>query len=42
MQFSSLGHEDDSEYNDDGFVEISELLAMQDAFVFGKESFNIV
>ncbi len=35
--FDSLDGKGDDEYNDIGFVKISEICAMQDAFLFGTE-----
>ena len=39
MEFRSFDGEYESEYNDIGFVEISEIFVMQKTFCFGTESF---
>ena len=40
MKFSLLSGGDDGGYNGVGFVKISEIFVMQDAFFFGTRSFD--
>ena len=42
MKFGSLDGGDKSEHNDDGFVKISEIFAMQDTFFIGTQPFDRV
>ena len=37
MRFNSFDSEDDGACNGDNFVDISNIFAMQDAFLFGTE-----
>ena len=39
MKFGSFDGEEDGEYGGFGFVEVSEILPMQHAFVFGADPF---
>ena len=40
MKFGLLDGGEDSEYNGDGFVEISIIFVIQDAFIFGMVWFE--
>ena len=42
MECGSFDGGDDSEYSGSGLLGISKLVAMQDAFFFGSESFDRV
>ena len=42
MEFGSLDDGEDGEHNDVGFVEISKILTLQNAFPYGAVSFDKV